>query len=193
MNTIGHFGKELRSGVLAAAVLALTACSLLPGRKTLAPPPLLTPASLGSTVGALQAVHAAFAAREVSFQCVVDVDPQHLTLIGLSAQGQRWFSLRYDGSTLASESAPQAPEGLDPQRVLADLQLALWPLAALQQATAGTAWQVSQPVPATRRLRRDGQLVAEVHYAGADPWRGRLWLSNFDAGYSLAVESGPLQ
>lgn len=179
--------------LLAVAVLALSACSLLPGHNILAPPPLLTPASLGSTGGALQVVHAAFGVREVSFQCVVDVDPQRLTLIGLSAEGQRWFGLRYDGSTVASESTPLAPAGLDPQHVLADLQFALWPLAALQQALAGTAWQVSEPAPATRRLRRDGQLVTEVHYASADPWRGRLWLSNFDAGYSLAVESGPLQ
>lgn len=178
--------------LLAVTVLALSACGVLPARKTFASPPLMTPSSLGRSGGALQVVHAAFGARDLAFQCVVEVDPQHLTMIGLSAQGQRWFSLRYDGSTLDSESGPLAPEGLDAQRVLADLQFALWPLAALQQSMVDTGWQVSEPGPATRRLRRDGQLVAEVHYTSADPWQGRLWLSNFESGYSLAVESSLL-
>jgi hypothetical protein len=126
------------------------------------------------------------------FQCVVDVDAERLTLVGLSAQGQRWFSLRYDGRSLETQISPQAPELFDPQRMLADLQLALWPLAALQQAFADSGWQVSEPAPATRRLRRDGRLVAEVHYGGADPWNGRLWFSHFASGYTLAVQSQPL-
>lgn len=181
--------KPLLIPVLA---LALSACSLLPPHAAPVALPPLAPATLGATRNALQVLHGAFGEHDVAFQCVVDVSPAQLTLVGLSAQGQRWFSLRHDGSTLAAEASPQAPAQLDPQRVLADLQLALWPLPALQQALAGTAWQVTEPAPATRRLRREGRLVAEVHYSGADPWQGRLWLSNFEFGYTLAIESQPL-
>lgn len=175
--------------------LLLSACSLMPLQPAATPLPLLAPAALGASRSALQVVHGSFGGQDLAFQCVVEVSPRQLTLIGLGAQGQRWFSLRHDGDTLAVEASPQgagAPGTPDPQRVLADLQLALWPLAALQQALAGTAWQVSEPVAATRRLRRDGRLVAEVHYAHADPWQGRFWLSNFELGYTLAVESQPL-
>ncbi|WP_420465957.1 DUF3261 domain-containing protein [Panacagrimonas sp.] len=178
---------------LLAVALAMSACSLLPAQTMPEPPPLLTPASLERTVSVLQIVHGAFHERDLVFQCVVDVDPQRLSIVGLSAQGQRWFSLRDDGRGLEAESTVQAPGVLDPRRVVADLQLALWPLAALQNAFAGSAWEVSQPAPATRRLRRQGRLISEVRYASADPWQGTLWLSNFESGYALTIESRPLQ
>lgn len=181
---------RLLSLSLAAAVLA--ACGIAPQKAVPAEFALLTPAMLGATRGALQIVHGAFGKNDVDFQCVVDVNPQQVTLVGLSALGLRWFSLRYDGLALEAETSSQAPELLKPRRVLADLQFALWPLPALQQALVDSAWQVTEPAPATRRLRRDGQLIAEVHYTGADPWQGRLWLSNFEFGYTLAIDSQPL-
>lgn len=190
----GAGGVIFRLKLLLPWVLALMlpACSVLSPRIDSSATPLLAPSTLGGERSALQVLHGAFGEHELAFQCVVDANAQQVTLVGLSAQGQRLFSLSYDGRTLKIDSGPQAPAQLDPQRVLADLQLALWPLAALQDAFKGSAWQVSEPAPATRRLAREGRLVAEVHYASADPWRGRLWLSNFELGYSLAVESQAL-
>ena len=64
-----------------------------------------------------------------------------------------------------------------------------WPLAALQPRLQQEGWQLSEPAPGTRRLRRGAQLVAEVHYAAEDPWAGRSWLVNLDYGYSLQIDS----
>lgn len=172
---------------------ALTGCAISPPRTVTSAFPVLTPSTLDAAHSARQLVHAAFGEHDLAFQCVIDARPDAFTVVGLDALGQRWFSLHHDGRALETRLGPQAPQQLDPGRVLADLQLALWPLKALQQALAGSAWQVSEPAPATRRLRRDGRLVAEVHYAGADPWQGQLWLSNFETGYTLSVESRPVQ
>jgi hypothetical protein len=197
---VRHFATEFRSGlhvqwIALAPLLAilLCACSALGVRHAPPSPPLLAPSSLGRSIDALQIVRGAHGDQEMAFQCVVEVDAQQLTVIGLSAQGQRLFSLRYDGEKLEAESTALAPTGLDPRRVLADLQLALWPIAALRQSFAGTPWKLGEPAPATRRLLRGGRLVAEVHYGGADPWQGPLWLSNFESGYSLSIESRPSQ
>ena len=187
------FPAPMRRLPLLVLALALGGCAMTPPRETSAAFPVLDPSTLGATRSTRQLLRAAFGEHDLAFQCVVDVGPGYLTVVGLSALGQRWFSLRHDGRGLESQISPQAPDLLDPRRVLADLQLALWPLAALQQAVSGSAWQVSEPAPATRRLRRDGRLVAEVHYAGADPWQGQLWLSNFETGYTLSVESRPVQ
>ena len=178
---------------LLVLTLALTGCAISPPRTVTTAFPVLAPSTLDAARSARQLLHAAFGEHDLAFQCVVDVRPDSFTVVGLDALGQRWFSLHHDGRTLDTRLGPQAPQQLDPGRVLADLQLALWPLSALQQALAGSAWQVSEPAPATRRLRRDGRLVAEVHYAGADPWQGQLWLSNFETGYTLSVESRPVQ
>lgn len=178
---------------LLVLTLALTGCAISPPRTVTTAFPVLTPSTLGGAHSARQLLHAAFGEHDLAFQCVVDVRPDSFTVVGLDALGQRWFSLHHDGRALDTRLGPQAPQQLNPSRVLADLQLALWPLSALQQALAGSAWQVSEPAPATRRLRRDGRLVAEVHYAGTDPWQGQLWLSNFETGYTLSVESRPVQ
>ena len=177
---------------LAVLTLILSSCSLLPSYPSTVEFPLLPPSTLGATRSTLQVVHGAYGEQDAAFQCVVDVGPQHLTLVGLSAQGQRLFSLRHDGRQIEVQRSPLTPEQLDPKRVLTDLQFALWPLSALQQALAGSIWQVSEPTPATRRLRRESRLIAEVHYHDADPWKGRFWLSNFEFGYSLFVASQPL-
>ena len=176
-----------------ALTLALAGCALIPAHTASTAFPVLAPSTLGAAHSARQLLHAAFGEHDLAFQCVIDARPDAFTVVGLDALGQRWFSLHHDGRALETRLGPQAPQQLDPRRVLADLQLALWPLATLQQALAGSAWQVSEPAPATRRLRRDGRLVAEVHYAGTDPWQGQLWLSNFETGYTLSVESRPVQ
>jgi hypothetical protein len=184
--------RDARNGLLFVLVaLALSACSPMPAHGPGPSMPLLTPASLGASRSA-QVLHGAIGKRDVTFQCLVDASPERVTLVGLSAQGLRWFTLRYDGTTLESEVNLQSSESPDPKRVLADLQLALWPLGALQEALAGTEWNVAEPTPETRWLRRDGRLVAEVNHADPDPWRGRLWLNNFEDDYSLVVEPRPL-
>ena len=102
------------------------------------------------------------------------------------------FTIDYDGEHLATERLPGLPEQIDAQRMLADLQLALWPLKSLQGATIDTTYTIGEPTAGTRRVKRGGKLYAEVHYAGADPWSGKLWLSNYEFGYSIAVESAAL-
>jgi hypothetical protein len=64
-----------------------------------------------------------------------------------------------------------------------------WPLAALQQPLAAASWQISEPAPGTRRLRRDDHVIAEVHNASDDPWHGRTWLVNLEHGYTLSIDS----
>lgn len=179
-------------GVLAVATLSLQACSLL-STASMPLPQALSPASLGQTRSLRQIVHAAYADHEATMQCVLSVDADQLRLIALGALGQRLFTLSHDGERSTIETFPPVPADLPPERLLGDIQLALWPLPVLQASLAGSGWQLSEPAPGTRRLRYEGRLIAEVHYADSDPWNGRLWLSNFQLGYTLTVDSAPLQ
>ena len=104
----------------------------------------------------------------------------------------RLFTIRYDGNTVQSETAPAMSGPLMPERLLADLQLVFWPLASLAKPMAEAGWQLSEPSPGIRRLRRGEQLIAEAHYGGDDPWSGRSWLVNFEYGYSLQIDSQAL-
>lgn len=182
--------RSLHITVPALCSLLLPACALLP---QLPPPPvpLLSPASLQASKSSTQVLNVAYREREFALQCVVQVTPQQMTLVALAPLGQRAFTLGYDGQKLSSEISPYVPKDLPPQRVLADLQLALWPLAAWQSqnAAADGEWQVSEPRAGLRRLRHNGRLIEEVHYADADPWNGHLWLVNLALGYTLDIQS----
>jgi hypothetical protein len=184
---------SLRIALSILLALTLGACASISGRPTPgATLPLLPPASLGATHVAQQVLHVAFGAQDATINVVLTVSPQQLQVIGLNAVGMRLFTLEYDGATLKAERAPGLPEQVDPARILADLQLAYWPLPALQAAAQGSDWQITEPYAGTRRLRRGGRLIAEVHYADRTPWEGRVWLANYEVGYSLAVQSSRL-
>jgi len=156
------------------------------------PRPLLAPAALGSDRAVNQLVRGAFGAREMTLNCVVTVKDGTMSVVGLSAMGVRVFTIRYDGLTTSVDNSLPIPAQLTPERLLADLQLVYWPMAALESAWQPAGWEVSDSAPGTRRLRRDSRLVAEVHYTSADPWQGRSWLVNFEHGYTLNIESNPM-
>lgn len=151
--------------------------------------PLLAPATLGEERSVSQIVRGAFGSREMTLNCVVAVQDGVMTVVGLSAMGVRVFTIRYDGTTTTVDNSLPVPAQLTPERLLADLQLVHWPLRPLQAALRGGGWELSEPAPGTRRLRRGEQLIAEVHYAGPDPWQGRSWLVNLEHGYTLSIES----
>ena len=178
-------------GAVFALALALAGCASAPGgeRPPPAVPPILDGAALGSRA-ASQVVRAAFQDRELTLQCAVQVDGRAVTVVGVDAVGRRVFTIGYDGTRATAESDPMIPEGFSPEYLLADVELALWPLAALQAGYAGTEWSVREPYAGARRLYRRDRLVAEVHYTG-DPWVTRYWVSNVERGYVLAVDAQP--
>jgi Protein of unknown function (DUF3261) len=154
--------------------------------------PLLPPAALGRTVQVKQILHAAFAASTVDLQCALTVEPDRVTVVGLTPLGLRAFTIGYDGTRVDAQRAPQVPAFIDGARLLDDIQLVFWPLPALQAALAPAGWIVIEPFSGTRRLLRGDALIAEVHYAGTDPWSGRVWLVNFRNRYTLTIDTSQL-
>lgn len=169
-----------------AATLLLAACGHLPVRTEASPlPPLAL--SAAPELPAAQTLDIAFGSREETLQCALADDAQGWRSACVNALGLRVFTLALTpGGDVTAERGPGVPTALDARRVLADVQLASWPLAALQAAYVGSRWQVTQASSDTRRQWLDGELVAEVHYAGPDA-RARHWLINLRQGYSLGI------
>ncbi|MBB6093396.1 hypothetical protein HNQ60_002274 [Povalibacter uvarum] len=178
---------------VAVLSLLLAGCAGAPQSQRTATPerPLVAPSALGAERSVNQVVRGAIGSREMTLNCVVTVKDGQMTVVGLSAMGVRLFTIHYDGRDVQSEQSLPTPEQLTPRRLLADLQFVFWPAAALQQPLKQQGWDVSDS-SGTRRLRRDGNLVAEAHYGGDDPWSGRSWLVNLEYGYSLQIDSKAL-
>lgn len=159
-----------------------------PAQHAAATRPLVAPSSLGADRAVSQVVRGAVGSRETTLNCIVRIEGNEMTVLGLNAIGVRLFTIHFDGRNVRTEQALAMPEQLTADRLLADLQFVFWPAAALREPLAHAGWQMSDAA-GTRRLRRDGRLVAEAHYAGDDPWTGRSWLVNLEYGYSLQIDS----
>jgi hypothetical protein len=168
------------------AALLLSGCASLHGTPTRFDP--LPPASFGGSHRAEQILNYTQGERSMRLQSYVEVSPEKMSVLATTALGQRVLQVSLDASGLHVETA--LPDGaVSPEEVLGNLQLALWPLPALQAALAGTDWTATEPVPGTRRIARSGLAYAEIHYAGRSAWDGRWWLVNFEQRYSLDIES----
>ena len=173
-----------------AAALLLGGCALLPFGRGLPPPvpPLLTPASLGGAHTASQVLHVVNGDRSFILQCALQADGNAVTLIAIGPLGQRAFSPHYDGSKLDAQASPYAPQGLPPERVLSDVQLAMWPLQAWQEKLQGSDWKIAEPAAGVRELYFHGDLVSRVSYSAADPWQAHISLHNLALNYSIDIE-----
>jgi len=149
---------------------------------------LASPAGL-SARSASQVIHAVYGARSMTLSTAIELDAASLKVVGVTATGQRLFTASWDGTAVSAQKSAFVPDNVDPERVLADVQLALWPLPAVQAAFGKAGLEVTEPFAGVRRLRRGDALIAEVHYAGADPWNGRLWFVNFEFDYSLTIDT----
>jgi hypothetical protein len=154
--------------------------------------PLVSPSSLNGERAANQVVRGAFGAREMTISCVVTVRDGIFTVVGLTAMGVRAFTIRYDGNEVKVDNDLPVPPQLTAERLLADIQLVYWPLEILRSGLQRAGWQLVEPYAGARRLRRGDKIVAEIHYSGGDPWRGRSWLVNLEYGYTLSIDSNPL-
>jgi hypothetical protein len=154
-----------------------------PAPRIFAPPSALSPRS------ASQVIHAAYGSRVATLRMAVQIDSAGLKVVGVTATGMRLFSASFDGERVSAERSPFVPKEVSPERVLADMQLALWPLASLRNVYADSGQTISEPLPGVRRVLSGNRLVAEVHYASDDPWTGRLWFVNFEFGYSLTIDT----
>jgi hypothetical protein len=187
----GPMAASLLAGALASALLA--GCAGVARQAPASAPqrPLAAPAAVGER-SVSQVVRGAVGARDIVLHCVVSARDGTLSVVGLNALGVRLFTVNYDGERVQATQATGVPEQLTPELLLADLQLVFWPLPALADKLRPAGYELSEPLPGTRRLRRGDRLVAEVHVAGPDPWSGRSWLVNLEYGYSLQIDSKPL-
>lgn len=178
---MARLARLLQVGVIA---VLLVACAGLPAqRPRMELPPLrLAPASLQGTLALQQQLHFRFGRVERDLDALLEADAGQVQLL-VQAMGQTGFRVHWDGQHLDEQRAPWLPRQVQAERVLDDLQFALWPTAAVA-AVLPPGWTVEDD----GRLRR-------LRHAGQDGLRlqremdGSLQLDNLAEGYSLQIRS----
>ncbi len=150
---------------LAALSGALGACASAPPRAPAhdAPQLRLAPALLGHPLNLQQHLTLQAPGHDQQLDVLLEADERHVQM-GVVALGQVAARLDWDGTTLTESRAPWWPEAVSGSRILSDLQLTLWPVAAIQAALpAGWALAESGDV---RTLSEDGDVVTVITRTG---------------------------
>jgi len=172
----------------------LPGCSLLPSAMMSSSPssspalsapqyPLLSPATYGRSYTARHLLEGHAHGEDFTLQIYVEIDSDHVLLLGFTPWQTRAFVLRYDGTTVDFENFTNREMPFLPARILSDLQQVLWPhLPNLHE------WHVvDDPQTHERRVIFQDRLITRVRYQGVPPMQGVVELDNVAVGYQLRI------
>lgn len=177
----------LRHCAALALLLLLAACASVPSqsaRLSLR----LAPSTLGASIARQQHLTVEREGRIEELDAALEIDESHLQLVGL-AFGQRVMTISYDGRELKSWRHLMLPSQVQPEDVLRDIQLTLWPAEEIRKA-----------LPAGWRLEDDGLRrtlyladapVTVIRYQAMPRWAGTVVLENLRYQYRLTIQSVP--
>lgn len=134
-----------------------------------------------------QKVTGQYQSNSYQMLCVLELQADQLSMAGLSVQGIKLFTVQYKDAELTQSVTPLIPGKLRPRQIVADIQLALWPIEILQRELTGD-WQILDAA-GSRRLLYKNELIADVGYSGNDPLSSEFSLIHHKYGYSLKVET----
>jgi len=144
----------------------------------------LAPAALGRPLDLQQHITLRAAGREQQMDALLEADPARVKL-AVVAMGQVAARLEWDGVALTEWRSTWWPSAVSGARILGDMQLSLWPLAAVQAALPA-GWRASEE-GGTRTLSQDGEPAVVVRHPAADV----IELDQRRAHYRLTVVSRP--
>ncbi|MBK1612135.1 hypothetical protein CKO44_01455 [Rubrivivax gelatinosus] len=178
-----------RLGAIVATAAVLAGCATAPAPAPLPEAPLLrlAPAALGRSLNQQQQISVSAPGRAPQrAELLLEVDAQavRLAVFGL---GQTAARLEWDGRQLRQQRAPWWPAAVSGERILSELQLALWPADAVRAALPA-GWTLQVGADGRRLLWADRPVMTIRHEAP-----GRTELVNERDGYRLLIEAQDLE
>lgn len=171
----------MRRLIAIVALLLATACAHRPAAPAVELPRLqLAPAALAQSLSVQQQLRFESGTQRRDMDALLEVDAAEVRLL-VQAMGQPGVRLRWDGIRLEEQRAPWLPPFVRAERVLDDLQFALWPARAIEDVLAG-GWSLEDD-GRTRNLVHGGRAWLRATRLGPSAIR----LENLAEGYRLEI------
>jgi hypothetical protein len=136
----------------------------------------------------VQQITAHWANKQASMICVLELDKQHIAIAGLSNEGLSLFNLSYNGKSLTVDKSPLLPDNIQPEYIIADLQLVYWSIIELQKILP-IPWRLDA-TKSQRDLYYQDQKIVSVRYLEPDPtWAKAVELTNHRYHYQLIIKT----
>jgi hypothetical protein len=136
-----------------------------------------------------QSIVARYGPRKIAFDALVSLSPSAVRVIVTAPAGPRLAQIDWTAQGVVTKMDGPPPPGFRGENVLADMVLANWPKAALEQALGGRL-QVWDYPDGRRKLVRGQELVVDISPAVRDEdGATQRTLNNYDFDYSLTIVS----
>lgn len=144
-----------------------------------------------------QTITTVFRDNHQTFLSQLEIDQEHLTMVGLATFGARIFTMKYDGERLDFATIPQVASKIRPEILLAEFQLASWPLAPIKEqmdaSTPKTYWLTAprkleiEENKDNRSIYFGGLKIINIDYRDGEDGSKEIVFRNLDRGYTLHI------
>ncbi len=125
------------------------------------------------------------------WEAVLNVDAERIYLLILGPLGQRLATLSFNGQQLTVDRGGPISIKMSLEKLLWELQIIFWPLAALNTGEGNRDWYFEEQMH-IRHVHYQQQLVAEIYRHSSSPWSGNFDYISRMSDYRLSVRSSLL-
>lgn len=147
---------------------------------------LLPPESFGQSLSLLQSLEINYKGESRQLLAQLEINPNKITLVGLSPLGNRLFTVLWTGESLSEEYLAEWPFPFSPKHILADVQLALW--FKIPQQVGFKIREIQSP-QLRREILRNEEIVMRISYETRPFWQGEILIQHLERGYQLSIQT----
>ncbi|MFA0148642.1 DUF3261 domain-containing protein [Vibrio lentus] len=193
--------KTIKIALAVGLGLLLSACSMVSQQPTGASVAidkdtelaLPLPAELGYSFTASQLISATWQDDTQQLPVQVEVTPDKIVLAGFSSWGTRILSLQYQNQAIETQVLSGLGATLpQPEQVLFNLMLTLWPAEAWAQPLQGIGWHLVDTDNSRTVFDENQQAIIEIDYQaepGAHKTTGNIVFKHLTQGYTITIQT----
>ncbi|PTO61501.1 DUF3261 domain-containing protein [Vibrio splendidus] len=193
--------KTIKVALAVGLSLLLSACSMVSQQPTGASVAidkdtelaLPLPAELGYSFTASQLISATWQDDTQQLPVQVEVTPDKVVLAGFSSWGTRILSLQYQNQAIETQVLSGLGATLpQPEQVLFNLMLTLWPIEAWAQPLQGIGWHLVDTDNSRTVFDENQQAIIEIDYQaepGAHKTAGDIVFKHLTQGYTITIQT----
>ncbi|MDN3629847.1 DUF3261 domain-containing protein [Vibrio lentus] len=193
--------KTIKIALAVGLGLLLSACSMVSQQPTGASVAidkdtelaLPLPAELGYSFTASQLISATWQDDTQQLPVQVEVTPNKVVLAGFSSWGTRILSLQYQNQAIETQVLSGLGATLpQPEQVLFNLMLTLWPIEAWAQPLQGIGWHLVDTDNSRTVFDENQQAIIEIDYQaepGTHKTTGNIVFKHLTQGYTITIQT----
>ena len=155
---------------------------------------LLQPESFKQSLSVLQSLEVQYERKTQKMLAQLEITPKKMTFVGLSPMGNRLFTMLWTGQKFSDEYLlknikDEWPFPFEPKRILADVQLALWP--NIPTLNGIKIRETELPNMSREILRSDlnEYPIMRITYETHPFWQGLIVIEHLERNYRLSIET----